>query len=474
MKYVVVGNGIIGLTTANRLRQLLSPGDEIALIGPSDRTGSATLAAAAMLNSFAELEVGRPRTDVDRYHFELSRRATRLWPGFVDDLVASAPETVPNVPRPFLRKGTYVINNSVSDDLDDLHFDAIVQALRDYDEPFDLVDPKSIPNYQPAQTARALRALLIHDEGWMNPRSIVGYLDAILGHCPSVVVHDGTVDRLETANGTVTAAVLETGEVIGGDVFLLANGASFDGLLERSHLDLGTQRVFYGVGVSLEIEALASPHRNCIRTPNRGGACGIYTVPVHLGAGEVTERIVLGASNFVAPKPFYHGRLVSVAYLMERATLEVNADFFDAQLIRVNLGWRPTSLDTFPLLGVTSIGNLMVATGTKRDGFHLSPVISEVMAAMMTGAETEPELGMFAPERKPIRNLTRDQGIEACVTSLMSQRYQHGFVPSDVRMDRQLRLDFRADMEQLHDRVGATDWGIHPEMVNMYRRGHAR
>jgi len=30
----------------------------------------------------------------------------------------------------------------------------------------------------------------------------------------------------------------------------------------------------------------------------------------------------------------------------------------------------------------------------------------------------------------------------------------------------------RADLEALHDKLGATDWGIPPELVDMYRYGH--
>ena len=32
----------------------------------------------------------------------------------------------------------------------------------------------------------------------------------------------------------------------------------------------------------------------------------------------------------------------------------------------------------------------------------------------------------------------------------------------------------RDDLESLHDEVGAIEWGVPPEMIDMYRYGHAK
>jgi glycine oxidase len=80
----------------------------------------------------------------------------------------------------------------------------------------------------------------------------------------------------------------------------------------------------------------------------------------------------------------------------------------------------------------------------------------------------------FAPERKLIHSLTRDEGIEKAVRHLMSASYQHGFSPSTSRMPEQIVRMHREELEKLHDQVGAKDWGIPPEMLDMYRYGHAK
>ncbi len=481
MEYVIVGNGIIGLSTAFRLLQRIGSADRVTIVGPQPRPGSATLAAAAMLNSFAEIEYTSLKSTPSQYYFELSHHATHLWPKFEREMIDAAGDRLPEECATCeihsggcFKKGTYVVNNAVSDELDDRNFDAIVEALETFNEQHTLVDPGTIPNYFPSAHARATRAVLIHNEGWLNPRIVVKKLDRILARDPRATFVDARAAKVEKDEGRISAVVLESGERIVGDRYLLANGADFSDFVARSELGLPFQRVFYGVGVSIEIQCEEHPHQFCIRTPNRGGACGIYTVPYFQGPHEPNDHILIGASNFLSPKPVDRARLVSVEHLMASAMHEINNHFYDAKLVRVNVGWRPTSQDLFPLLGPTALENLFVATGTKRDGFHLAPVVSDMMARIMLGETVDDRFEIFNPERPVLRTMTREEGIDVGVTSLLSQHAQHGYKPSGIRMHEQLKGFYRADLEALHDAVGAKDWGIPPELINMYSRGHAK
>ncbi|WP_417815448.1 NAD(P)/FAD-dependent oxidoreductase [Thalassospira alkalitolerans] len=479
MKYTVIGNGIIALTAAFRLTQKMSEHDELVVIGPSDRVGSASCAAAAMLNSFAEIGEGSLKTGTSLLHFELSHRATQEWPGFERELIAAAGINLPKGCKDCqvetggcFDKGTYILNNTASDDLDDKNFNAIVTALEDFNEQYEFVDPLGIPNYYPAQHKRASRALYIHNEGWLNPRLVLEKLDRILLADSRVEVIDGAVSKLVEVNGRISQIFIDNGSVLESDIVLVANGASSGDLLAASGLNLPIQKIFYGVGVSLQIQSPGYPHEKCIRTPNRGGACGVYTAPLFLGPDQPKDHVVVGASNYLSPVPVYNGRLISIEHLMNSAIEEINGYFYNAQMIRCNVGWRPTTQDMYPLLGRTSIENLYCATGTKRDGFHLSPVISSYISDMMLGKDVDVRLDVFSPERSVIRELDRESAIRLIVDSLMSEQYQHGYVPSNVRMNAQVRENYRQDIEQLHDKIGAVDWGIPSELVNMYRRGY--
>ena len=69
------------------------------------------------------------------------------------------------------------------------------------------------------------------------------------------------------------------GKKIFGDKYILVSGASVTDLLYDSKIDIKIPRVFYGIGASINLENIGGQINNCIRTPNRGLACGIYTVP---------------------------------------------------------------------------------------------------------------------------------------------------------------------------------------------------
>lgn len=470
MHTVILGNGIVAASIAFRLAARLAAKDRVTIVARRSRPGSATLAAAAMLNSFAEVEAGSLESELDRYRFELSRSAARMWPQFQQDL-KEAGAALPAGGG--LELGTYVINNAAADDLDDENFDAIVAALTDCREPFEHIAPRDIPNYRPAQRHRATRALNIPGEGWINPRLVMESLDAILARHRQVELVDESARVLVKQGGRIGLVKTERGRDIAGDRFVLATGATATDVLRESRLGIEMQRVFYGVGVSVEIRSPDFPHKKCVRTPNRGLACGLYSVPYFIGADAPADHILVGASNFISATPYAYGRLTSVDTLLRGAIEQLNSNFYRADLVRVNVGWRPTSLDTYPLLGRSSVDNLLIATGTKRDGFHLAPLIAEKMVALLFDEPVEKAFARFAPERAPIRSLTRRAAIDKAVRHLINASYQHGFTPSRSRMPEQIAQMHRDDLERLHDKVGAHEWGIPPEMLDMYRYGHA-
>ena len=152
---------------------------------------------------------------------------------------------------------------------------------------------------------------------------------------------------------------------------------------------------------------------------------------------------------------------------------QVNTNFYRGGIVRTNIGWRPVSQDSYPLLGRTSIQNLIIATGTKRDGFHMSPLISDYICNLIQNKDVDKRLEVFSPERKIINNLSRSDAIKIGVKQLLSASYQHGFTPSKNRMSEQVAQMYQDQLERLHDEVGAIDWGIPPEMLDMYKYGHA-
>jgi glycine oxidase len=459
MDAVIIGNGILALTTAYRLRKL-SPESRITIVGPADRRGCASLAAAAMFNSFAEIDAGTLTNKIERQKFLFNKLSTPLWPSLLKEI-----EHESGVKLSF-GFGTFVINNHASDSLEDENFNAIVSALNEFRELYEVVSPVTIRHYKPAARLRAARAIYINGEGWVNPRSLFAALEKILTRDSRVTWVDHYCTSLNRSGSNVTHAELDNGERKPGDVFLLAPGAAFTKIIAASNLDIQFPKIFYGVGCSILLRTEGATLTNCIRTPNRGLACGVYAAPQDL------EHTLIGASNFISPVPEENVRLTSVYTLIKASMEQINSDYYRCGLKQVNVGWRPTSEDTLPVLGATSIKNLFVATGTKRDGLHCSPVISNALAALMTGQSPGYDLSLFAPERVPIRIYTREEAITTAVRHTINAAYQHDFIPAKNRMVEHLEKYYRDDLINLHESVGAVDWGIPPELVDMYRYGH--
>ena len=473
MKTIIIGNGILACSIAYRLSKESAETDEILIVGNKNRENAASSAAPAMLNSFAEVEKDSLKSKIDLYKFRLSIEATKAWPGFKKEVNADAfPEK--NEKMQGFSCGTYVINNCATDDLEDESYNAIIDACVQFNEKFSHVSPSDIPNYDPEQKYRATRALYIDNEGWVNPLYFIDKLDIALSKKSNVKFIHQNVIRINCSNKNIKSITTSDGKEIEADQFILANGASATDLLKISKIDLEVPRVFYGVGMSIEIRSQDFPHSKCIRTPNRGLACGLYTAPYVSSENQSPDHIIVGASNFISAIPNFNGRLGSLENLVSGAIEQINRKFYRAEYLRTNIGMRPTSQDTYPLIGKTSITNLIIVTGTKREGFHLSPIISDKIVKIMQGKSVENEFNLFKPERKLIHNLTRNESIEKSLRHLINAEYQHGFQPSKNRLLDKIKSIYRDDLEKLHDQVGADNWGIPPEMIDMYRYGHAK
>ena len=163
MHYIFIGNGIISLSTAFRLLKKLSSSSEITIIGESNRVGSATLAAAAMLNSFCEIDEDSFANKYNKLRFEMSLNATDLWPSFIKQYSRQNKIQHSN-PISGGGLGTFLINNTSADSYDDANYNLIIKALEKHNQAYEIVDPQEIPGYYPNQKDRANKAIFIQNE----------------------------------------------------------------------------------------------------------------------------------------------------------------------------------------------------------------------------------------------------------------------------------------------------------------------
>lgn len=434
--FLIVGNGMVALAIAAGLSRSV-PGERIQVVGPAARPNSASMAAAAMLNSFAELEPGALDQPRDRLKFELSQASARLWENFVEEF---------DIPAEYYRLGTVLVNNNASNSFEDEAFDAIAGYLDEFAEPYERVDPHLEPAYVPGASYRTRQALFLPREGVLNPDGVIRALQATLEK-RGVRFVDGVVKALDKVNGRTRGVTLEDGRVLGAERVVLANGSMATRLWDEE----GCIRIINGVGATVVLKNPGIKGRYVLRTPNRGGACGIYHAPYQ------DDQFVVGATNLVTTADEQFPRAESVAALINGAINQVNHLHRTSGFIRYNFGYRPLSLDGYPVIGQLN-DNTFIASGTRRDGYHFAPWLADNLAALLLDKSVSAQAREYFQFTRPQRSAWLDQSVEACCRKYAAVKCsalsQHGFDAGHTDADQALENYYYQRARAFFDKHG--------------------
>ncbi len=453
MRVAVVGNGIIGLTCARKLSKL-NPQCEIHIFGTSSRNMAGSMAAAAMLNSFAELEKGYLEHKINQERFLHSREATTLWPAFIAELEEESGQIISH------GLGTYLISNNSAEDIDYENFEAICQALEQFDTPNDSVNLRDVPGFMPSKEGRSALAVHIPNEGWIDTAPTLGSLELILSKNPLVKFIDleiKEIGQVESSDELKLVAVDDSLHYY--NKVLISAGAKSRNFFEQLDLTRANPRVLFGIGTTLRLRVDKMQQTSVIRTPNRGMACGLYSTPY------LPDELVIGATNQVTENERDLATVEDVRSLLSMAQMELNHSLSDARLLKVNTGYRPVSTDGVPLIGKVPLMNVYLCTGTRRDGWHLSPYLSSLLAQLIIEDETPKELKIYDPIRAPYRFIDRAQSIEMATKQYMSGMYQHGLHMPFGSYRNHIARNYEGYFNKLHDYAGLTQVGIPIDLI---------
>jgi|TARA_R110000803_G_scaffold210119_4_gene281121 glycine/D-amino acid oxidase-like deaminating enzyme len=470
---VVLGNASSGLALALQLKRD-DPSLSVALVGPKDRSGAASLAAGAMINVYAEIGEGTFEDPDLKSRFGLVEPAMRYW----DDHAAFLRETSGLAFD--VQWGTYVIQNAKSTPIEMRIYDYMSKAVKDLGVEHREVNPLDIPYLRPTDGHQAYKAMWLPD-GRFDPVKAIAASEVSARNLGVDIFEQRAVSLsvrerkslIMRASDTKKVS-LEDGTVLKSANLVFANGAFAQELIDLdSELKSETPRLLYGAGAALDVSIpdwvddmggvgkTLSGMDHVVRTTDRGGSCGNHIVP--LGDG----RFYSGASSAVWLEPDGRARVGGIHVNIHALINEFNLEFFYGCVSVRQNGYRPTTADCYPLLGESHLNGVWFMNGMKRDGFTSSPYLADQLSKAIRGEQHElPE--RFKPSRKLISYKRKDQAILATQQFYRGADSQHGnsVAPylSDIYEDARF-----APIEKVYESRDIEQFGIHPELIHLYQ-----
>jgi glycine oxidase len=340
-KLLVVGAGVIGAAIA---WSAADAGFSVTVFDPAPRSG-ASWVAGGMLAPVTEAWPGEERL------LELGTASLEAWPEFARRIGESGLRT----------EGTLV---AAVDSADKTELENVAAFLAARDREVDVLTGRELRALEPA-LGRAVRAgLSVPGDLAVDNRIL---LDSLL----RLGAAGGVELREQRVAGVRPGAVeLAGGEVVTGDVVLVAAGAASGGLDPK--LASATRPV---KGEILRLAARAGslpPPSRTVRGLVQGRHA--YLVPRENGG------LVLGATEYEAG--FEAGpRVAGVRDLLADAELLMPA-IADYELRECAAGLRPGSVDNLPIIGWLAPG-VLVATGHGRNGILLAPITVDAVLALL-------------------------------------------------------------------------------------------
>lgn len=452
----IVGDGILGISIAYRLSK--EKNLKVALIGKNINNNSATMAAGAMLNCFGEITKDTFKNENSKAKFELGYQASLLWNEWIEDINSH----IPQENKLNIDNETFVILNAKSGQLDSDNFNAMAKALEEYKKPWEYVDSRDIPGLDACEGSRPFNALVIKDEGYIESKRFSEALKQILLSKENIKIIDNNVVDVKCDNNNLTEIMLDNGDKLTASKVVLAAGVYNQHIIDKiQSIKNRIPRIFSGTGYSvITNQPYEKKITSVIRTPNRSGACGLHVLPNY-------DNLYIGATNNVCFNPTTKPKAGLVQFVINCAIEQINYKLYGADIIELKYGNRPVTLDTFPLIGKTSLDNLWIATGTYRDGFYQSPYISKVICDEILG-KSKDTLKVFAPERKPIKLMnTVEESIEEVSHHYLAGLLEHNMQLPKLLPEHELRALFVQKFANIYKRL-EIDYPLVPDILFMF------
>lgn len=425
---VIVGNGAIGTYMACKFIEA-DPNLKVALVGPKDRRNSASTAAGAMANVFAETEKSysmKGKLTSEKY-LEMGVSGSVKWKKFLekydhDGNVMCARDTIV-----FLKDGASEFEKS--------NYQEMILKAKEY-EVYEDISINEFSEMLPDAT-RILSATKIRGEFSMDTFHLMKTMELFL-----IRNHVTLLDQeVKEVISEESVCLLTDNSRIFSKRIVIAAGAVSQKILSGVPIVPMLQGV--GSAFLFKTQQLDLPKifsSNVIRTVNRGGAqCGFHVVPRRDG-------YYLGAGNYITFPGESDHRLETLRYLFQTLEFELIGKKVSYDLVGSMVkGHRPRSLDGVPLIGpLLSQPNIYIATGTNRAGLTWAPRIAEDALNWLLNSEVDQFFDFCRPERSLYSYGTEQEALDYFIESRLGAAIEHKLIDQSYNGTQARRTELHA------------------------------
>jgi glycine oxidase len=360
MNVVVVGGGVIGLSIAWRAA---GRGMAVTVVDPQ-LGGAASGVAAGMLAPVTEVHYG------EEAMLALNLRSSHLYPDFVAEL-----EEASGCTTGYRASGTL----TVARDTDDMAaVDELVAYQRGLGLDVERLRSRELRQLEPGLAPGMRGGALVPGDHQVDPRRLV---DALVEGCR----RRGVSWRRERVTALRRHEVVLAGdERERTDAVVVAAGC-WSGTIEGLAPDVVAVRPVKG-----QILRLRGPAGQSLAGHNIRGL-DAYLVPRSDG------EVVVGAT--VEERGFDTTVTGGAVHDLLRAALELLPDVGELALVETSAGLRPGTPDNAPLIGLSGIDSVVLATGHYRNGILLAPVTADTVVELVATGQTPEAIAAFCPRR---------------------------------------------------------------------------
>lgn len=441
----IVGNGVLG-SLAAVLAKAEMPKEDVYLFGPKSRSFSASVAAGAMANVYAEYEsLPDSQTRNQELALALGVRGSAGWRTLLSET---------NSEEIITAQDTLVFLKNLASEFEARNFWAMVsRAKSDNKGEFEHSTGWSHPLLQSKMVEAIFR---IRGEFAIDSEGLFKLLDTLMQEL-GVVCDSKLVEMIQPENGLLRFC---DGSEFSAGTVLVAAGAHSSGLFQAGQV----MQTFQGAGIALLVSrqslGLREPIREVIRTVNRGGAqCGVHLVPRSNGA------LYIGAGNQSMPAGPVPMRFETIRYLLGAAETEFFGKSggynFAGDILR---GSRPRSLDGMPMIGpVGEFGRVYIITATNRVGLTWAPALVKDWMAWVSSGELADYCADWSPAREPSQFADEDESVEYFASSRAAAAREHGLIGNNRDEYTEKMAEMRTVGRDLRNRLPSHLQGISPD-----------